>query len=230
MKAPTQIKICGLTSIDVAKATADLGVDAIGLVFHEASPRNVDIKLAVEIARAVGPFVSVVGLFVNREKQFVDNILKEVPLHILQFHGKETPSYCEQFNRPYLKAIKVAMKSDVESIESVQNSILESSKIYQRSSGILLDVDSSKGEGGTGELFDWACIPPELTSAKNSAAPTSASKWVLAGGLNPGNVLSAIEQTQPFAVDVSSGVESSPGQKDIRKIESFVANVRKSEL
>lgn len=229
MKTPTQIKICGLTSIDEAREAANLGADAIGLVFHDASPRNVDIALAAEIASAVGPFVSVVGLFVNREKQFVEEVLKEVPLHILQFHGSETPSYCEQFNRPYLKSIKVPQAPDAELIQASQDLIVSSCKIYQRSIGLLLDVASKKGEGGTGEQFDWDCIPQTLINAKEKNTGAHRPSWILAGGLDPENVCSAIIKIRPFAVDVSSGVESSPGKKDFRKIEAFIKNVKRAD-
>jgi len=229
MKTPTQIKICGLTSIDEARVTVNLGADAIGLVFHEASPRNVDIAVATKIASAVGPFVSVVGLFVNRDKQFVDEVLKEVPLHVLQFHGSETPSYCEQFNRPYLKAIKVPREPDAELIQTTQDLIINSCKLYRRNASLLLDVASKKGEGGTGEQFDWDCIPQELINAKEKNASAHRPSWILAGGLDSENVYSAILKTRPFAVDVSSGVESVPGKKDFRKIEAFIKNVKRAD-
>lgn len=229
MKVPTQIKICGLTSIDEARAAANLGADAIGLVFHDASSRNVDIELAAKIAAAVGPFVSIVGLFVNREKQFVNEVLQNVPLHILQFHGSESPGFCEQFDRPFLKAIKVPIEANAALVQQSQDLITKSCELYQNSCGILLDVASNKGEGGTGEQFDWDCIPKTLINGKEKDSGAQRINWLLAGGLSPENVYSAIVKTRPVAVDVSSGVESAPGKKDIRKIESFIDNVRRAD-
>lgn len=205
----TRIKICGITRVQDALAVARSGADAIGLVFYERSPRYVHRAQAVELVRALPPFVTTVGLFVNAVPAFVREVLTAVPLDVLQFHGDETPAYCEQFNKPYLKAIRVKMGVD----------LLQCAADYGHAQGLLLDAFIEGIPGGTGASFDWALIP------KNLALPV-----ILSGGLQASNVAVAIQQVRPYAVDVSSGVEINKGIKDATKIAAFVNEVRHSEL
>lgn len=200
-----RIKICGITRAEDAEAAFGVGADAIGCVFHPASTRAVSIQAAHEISRVVPAFGMMVGLFVNPTVEQVEAVLSSVGLHALQFHGEETPDFCEQFDRPYLKA--VAMNENVD--------LLDMSQRYQSASALLLDSAHQGQFGGTGHAFDW-----ELADRAVS------TKAVLAGGLNAGNVRSAIEQVNPIAVDVSSGVERQRGIKDIAKMRAFVEAAR----
>lgn len=201
----TRVKICGITSIEDARQAVVAGADALGLVFYEPSPRHVAIEQAREIVREVGPFVTLVGLFVNAEADYVREVLSEVPLHILQFHGDEECGFCEQFQRPYLKALRMKPGLDVDQVIAT----------YPSAAGILLDAYRKGVPGGTGETFDWGRVP------KQAARPI-----VLAGGLTPDNVAQAIAATHPYGVDVSGGVEASPGRKDFAKVVAFIANAK----
>lgn len=205
MQRRTLIKICGLTCSEDAAAAVAAGADAIGLVFYPPSARAVDIAKAQAVLMAVPPFVTVVGLFVNPEKEQVDDVLAQVPLDMLQFHGDESPAFCAGFERPWLKA--VAMRAGVR--------LDEVGERYCQARGLLLDAWQEGMPGGTGKAFDWQgswgqCHQPR----------------VLAGGLNPDNVVSAMAQLAPDAVDVSSGVEWCPGRKDSAKMKAFVQAVR----
>lgn len=197
-------------------AAADHGADAIGLVFFAQSPRCVSPTAAREIAEAVGPFVTVVGLFVDAEPRYVEDILREVPIQLLQFHGSESPEYCQAFRRPYIKALKVKPVAEGESlVDDTRQQILHQAARYKSAQGILLDTLSAKGQGGTGESFNWQSVPN-----------TDDFNWILAGGLDPDNVRKAVQTAQPYAVDVSSGVELSPGVKDPGKIRLFMEGVK----
>lgn len=200
-----RIKICGITTIEDALAVVSAGAHALGLVFYANSPRAVTIEQAREIALAVGPFVAVTGLFVNADARFVNNILTQVPLHLLQFHGDENAEYCESFQRPYMKAVR--MRSDVDVSKDIDG--------HPRASGILLDAYRPGVPGGTGETFDWKRVP------RNTRVPI-----VLAGGLTPTNVVDAVRSTGVYGIDVSGGVESSPGKKDPNKVKAFITNAR----
>lgn len=201
----TRVKICGLTSVDDAKHAADCGADAIGLVFYPASSRNIDdLALAFDIAQSVGPFVEVVGLFVDADPAQIENVLSRVPLNCLQFHGDESAVFCEQFSRPFYKALR--MKPELDIVEKVAE--------YSSSRGILLDTYVKGVPGGTGQTFNWNEIPSSLRNV------------VLAGGLNPENVADAVRIAKPYAVDVSGGVEMSPGKKDPQKVAAFIENAR----
>ena len=204
---PIRIKICGLTRVEDALAAVAAGADAIGLVFYAKSPRAVAIEKAREIAFAVGPFVTVTGLFVDADPKEVMGVLDRVPLHLLQFHGDESVAYCESFHRPYLKALR--MKPDL-NLDQVINQ-------YSTAAGILLDAYRPGVPGGTGETFDWGRVP------RQSSRPI-----VLAGGLNPDNVADAIKSTRIYGVDVSGGVESAPGIKDHEKIQAFIQRARQT--
>ncbi len=187
-----------------ALSAVERGADAIGLVFYDRSPRNVSISQAIEIASNIPAFVSVVGLFVNAQQGFVDEAIRQVKLDLLQFHGDETPEQCAQFERPFIKAVRV--KSDTNLVQYAQE--------FSAARGLLLDTYTEGVAGGTGRVFDWNLIPKQL-----------AKPVILAGGLNADNVAKAILQVRPYAVDVSGGVEISKGIKDADKIAAFMQQV-----
>jgi phosphoribosylanthranilate isomerase len=205
----TRIKICGITRPEDVLAAAQCGADAIGLVFYQRSPRQVSIAQARQLAEVLPPFVSLVGLFVNAEAAFVREVMASVPLDLLQFHCDESPEYCAQFDRPYLKAIRV--KSGVD--------LLQCASEFSGAKGLLLDAHVEGVPGGTGTAFDWALIPKQLP------LPV-----ILSGGLDEGNVAAAIKQVRPYAVDVSSGVEAGKGIKDAAKIAAFIKEVNQIDL
>ncbi|OIR19907.1 N-(5'-phosphoribosyl)anthranilate isomerase [mine drainage metagenome] len=205
----TRIKICGLTREPDIHAVASHGADALGLVFYEKSPRHVSVPQAAGLARAVPPFLTVVGLFVNPTVDYVREVLAKVPLDALQFHGEEAPEFCASFGKPYLKAIRV--KAGVDLVECAAR--------YAGAQGLLLDAYVEGTQGGTGESFDWALIPHNLP------LPV-----ILSGGLHAGNVAQAVAQVQPYAVDVSSGVEESKGIKDAAKVAAFIKEVKNVDL
>ncbi len=210
----TRVKICGITRVEDALTVAMSGADAIGLVFFEKSPRHVSIEKARQLTDVLPPFVTVVGLFVNASTETVREVLSCVPLDVLQFHGDETPEYCGQFHKPYLKAIRVKTGVD----------LLQCAALYRQAQGLLLDAHVEGIPGGTGAVFDWALIP------KNLPLPL-----ILSGGLDAENVAGAIEKVQPYAVDVSSGVEVSKGIntlkgiKDAEKIAGFMHEVMRMD-
>ena len=201
----TRIKICGIKHLDDALKAVEFGADAIGLIFVEKSPRYASLTDARFIAESLPPFVTVVGLFMDASEETVREALKVVPLNLLQFHGDETPEFCEQFGIPYLKVLK--MRENVNVVAFAQE--------YPNAAGILLDTYSKVG-GGSGQTFDWNLIPSDIPKPV-----------ILAGGLNPENVALAVETVKPYAVDVSSGVESEPSIKDHKKIEQFIKEVQR---
>lgn len=211
----TRIKICGITRVEDALAAAQAGADAIGLVFYACSPRHVSIAQAAQLLAALPPFVTSVGLFVNAEAVFVREVLAVVPLDILQFHGDESPEYCAQFNKPYLKAIRVKGGAD----------LLQCASDFCSAKGLLLDAHVEGIPGGTGVTFDWSLIPKQMP------LPV-----ILSGGLDVENVAAAVERVQPYAVDVSSGVEASKGIntlkgiKDAAKIAAFINEVKRADV
>ncbi len=205
----TRIKICGITREQDLHTVANSGADAIGLVFYEKSPRHVSVQHAAQLMQAVPPFVTVVGLFVNPTADYVRQVLATISLDVLQFHGEESPVFCEQFGKPYLKAIRV--KAGVNLVECATE--------FSGAQGLLLDAFVEGAQGGTGESFDWALIP------QNLAIPV-----ILSGGLHAGNVAAAIKQVRPYAVDVSSGVEAAKGIKDAAKVAAFIQEVKQIDL
>jgi len=202
----TRVKICGITRSEDALAAASLGADAIGLVFYDQSPRAVTLNQAEAIVEQLPAFVSVVGLFVNAGIASVHKVLSRIPLDLLQFHGDESANYCSMFERPYLKAVR--MKPDI----NLDAEMAEFSSAH----GILVDAWDAGHYGGTGQVFDWS--HPGLQRGNR--------RIVLAGGLSSGNVAQAIRQVQPWAVDVSSGVESAPGIKSADLIREFINEVQ----
>jgi phosphoribosylanthranilate isomerase len=203
--ASTRIKICGITRQEDAVAVCASGADALGLVFYSASSRGVTLEQAAAIASVVPPFVSVVALFVDEPVSSIERILSSVSIDLIQFHGDETPEFCQQFGRPWIKALRVKPGLDIGL----------ACRQYERARGILLDTWQEGVPGGTGRTFDW-----DLASGDRPLP------LVLAGGLHEHNVGDAIRRVRPSAVDVSGGVESSPGIKDADKIHRFVAAVR----
>ena len=203
----TRIKICGLTRVEDIDAAVSSGVDAIGLVFYPPSPRVLGLEHARQLALRVPPYVTKVALFVNEPEGKVREMLAAVPVDLLQFHGEEDEAYCRSFARPYVKAARVRPGVD----------LVEFARRYPSANGLLLDAYVD-GYGGAGETFDWSMIPSQLP------LPV-----ILSGGLHSGNVAEAICRVRPWAVDVSSGVESSKGIKDAEKIAAFVAAVNKTD-
>ena len=209
----TRIKICGITRPEDALTAARLGADAIGLVFYEPSPRNVDIEKACAVVNALPPFVTRVGLFVDAKPEQIRQVLEKVGLDCLQFHGDESPQDCEQYNRPYIKAIRMRDGVDLE----------DEARRFSSASGLLLDAYQPGVPGGTGESFDWSRVSQSVLQKLDKPV-------ILAGGLSSSNVGGAILLVQPYAVDVSGGVESDSrlkgkGVKDHAKMTAFVKAV-----
>jgi phosphoribosylanthranilate isomerase len=205
----TAVKICGITRIEDAMSAARHGAHAIGLVFYRASPRHVGPATAAAIMRALPPFVTSVGLFVDASPEMVRDTLALAPVQLLQFHGAEPPAFCRSFGVPYIKAVRVSDGVD----------LVQYARDYGDAKGLLLDALVQGLHGGTGATFDWALIPPKLP------LPV-----VLSGGLDAANVEQAIRRVRPWAVDVSSGVEASKGIKDPAKIAAFIAGVRNADV
>ncbi len=204
----TRIKVCGFTNADDAVFAANLGVDAIGLVFYPPSPRHVSVSQAVAIVRALPAFVTVVALFVDEQESTVRDILTQVPVDCIQFHGNEPQEACCRYGKRYIKAIRMREGIDVPAL----------AKHYGDADALLLDAYDPAKQGGTGNKFDWDLIP------KTCQLPI-----ILAGGLDASNVNLAIQQTRPYAVDVSSGVETGKGIKDQQKIAAFIAAVQQGD-
>ena len=203
-----RVKICGITSTTDALNAANAGADALGFVFYAKSPRYVTPEQAAEICQALPPFVTSVGLFMNADAKQVRATLDTVSLDLLQFHGSETPEFCRSFGRPYIKALGIQGLVD----------FAEQADQYPDALGILVDSHALGKAGGTGQTFDWKLLP------KNYSKPI-----ILAGGLNPENIAEAVRETSVYAVDLSSGVESSPGIKSKAKIDALMREVKHVE-
>lgn len=204
----TRVKFCGITQYEDAAAAVALGVDALGFVFYGPSPRNVSVAQAAAIIAELPPLVGKVGLFVDAETETVREVLDAVPIDVVQFHGDEAPELCEQAGRPYIKAIRMAPGIDLHA---------EAAR-YANASALLLDAYTTEAVGGTGTAFDWTRIPRDL-----------ARPIILAGGLSSANVATAIANVNPYAVDVSSGVERARGIKDPEKMKQFMIEVKSVE-
>jgi phosphoribosylanthranilate isomerase len=204
----TRIKCCGMTRTEDALLAARLGADAIGLVFTARSKRQVTLARAREIIAALPPFVATVALFMDDDADLVRQVIEKVQPTLLQFHGSETDDWCMQFGRPFLKAI--AMGDGAAALPRLRD--------YPHAAGLLLDGHGFGEAGGSGKAFDWSLLPGELTQPV-----------ILAGGLHAGNVADAVRLLRPWAVDVASGVESSPGVKDPDKLAAFIHAVRTVE-
>jgi phosphoribosylanthranilate isomerase len=208
----TRVKICGMTRLEDVRAAAQAGADAIGLVFYPPSPRCLSLEQAAQLRNAVPPFVGAVALFVNAPVAEVRAVLERVRPGMLQFHGEETPAYCAQFGVPWLKACR--MREGVD--------LLEYMRPFSGAAGWLLDSHVEE-YGGVGESFDWSLVPAERV--REQMRPL-----VLSGGLTCQNVREAVRRVRPWAVDVSSGVESAKGIKDAAKIAAFIAEVRHADV
>lgn len=205
---PVRVKVCGITRVEDAFFAVKSGAHAIGFVFWPKSARNIAPETAREIVAALPPFVTAVGVYVDPTSAWVEETAMVAGLSLLQFHGDESPAFCDQFFLPYIKAIRVREGVD----------LLQYAALYHHAKGLLLDTYTAGMPGGTGHVFDWKLIPQALPLP-----------LILSGGLNPSNVIMAIKQTRPWAVDVSSGVEAAKGIKDEKKIFAFMQGVRNSE-
>jgi len=214
----TRIKICGITREEDLRAVVEAGADALGFVFYPQSPRFVDGNRAAHLLAKLPPFVTSVGLFVNAEPSFVESVVEQAPIQVLQFHGDESVETCqmiaERVKRPFLRAFRVKPDTSAQDLLECEASYRTNSSLFQ---GLLLDtfVDSF---GGSGKVFDWSLIPKEL-----------APRVVLSGGLSVQNATDAVQQVRPFAVDISSGVELSKGIKDPAKVQAFIHAVRAAD-
>lgn len=204
----TRVKICGITRTQDALAAISYGADAIGFVFWQQSSRNILPQQAKTITKNIPAFVTTVGVYVDPTIDWVNETSTTANLGLLQFHGDETPEFCDQFALPYIKALRIKEGVD----------LLEYANRYQSAKALLLDTYSANMPGGTGEVFDWKLIPSNLPLP-----------IILSGGLTPDNVVHAITKVRPWAVDVSSGVEASKGIKDINKISAFMQKVKNCE-
>jgi len=205
---PIKIKICGMTNPQDAEAAIEAGADALGFVFYAKSPRSIKPAVAKRIIAHLPPFVIPVGVFVNQDRDTIRNVFDECGLAFAQLHGDETPTFCESLGRPVLRALRLRDRSSLLALAEYKG------RIGVR--GFVVDAFSTQAYGGTGETVDWS-----LAHEVARVAPV-----ILAGGLTSGNVQEAIRHVQPYGVDVSSGVELSPGQKDHEKIRSFTQAVR----
>jgi phosphoribosylanthranilate isomerase len=204
----TRIKFCGITRIDDVRRSVELGIDAIGLVFTRTSQRFVGISQARVIRNELPAFVTAVALFMDDEPRWIEEVVAGVQPDVLQFHGGETDGFASSFARPYIKAVPMGSPTD----------LARQASAYPNAAGILLDSHAPGALGGTGVTFDWARIPSG-----------AGRHFVLAGGLSPANVAQAIATVRPYAVDVSSGIESAPGIKDAVKMRAFAAEVRRAD-
>ena len=200
----TRIKFCGITRAEDVKYAVSLGVHALGFVFCANSPRSVDPDLARELVAICPPFITCVGLFMNQEASTINDILSVVALDLLQFHGDESEQFCASFGRSYIKSIAMGEETGFDKLAA-----------YPSAKALLLDSNKLGQPGGSGKVFDWNAIPSAIDKP-----------IVLAGGLDDSNVAAAIEAVRPYAVDVSSGIESSKGVKDKNKMSRFVTSVR----
>ncbi len=200
----TRVKICGITRIEDALVATAQGVDAIGLVFYEKSLRCITAQQAAIICQALPAFVTSVALFKDADAKVIKQVISTTGIDLLQFHGSESVAFCEQFERPYIKAV---------GMEGVDN-LSAYAKRYQSAQGLLLDSHAPGAAGGTGKTFNWNEVPASLSQPV-----------ILAGGLNVGNIAQAIEIAKPYAVDISSGVESEPGIKEATKITVFMRQI-----
>ncbi|MBD9356549.1 phosphoribosylanthranilate isomerase [Methylomonas albis] len=205
----TRVKICGFTQVEDALCAANLGVDAIGLVFYPPSPRNVSIEQAAIISRALPAFVNVVALFVDAEPALIREVLNKVRVDCLQFHGDEAAEDCRIYDKAYIKAIRMRPDTDVGALQQQ----------YHDAAGLLLDAYHPGVQGGSGSGFDWDLIP------KTRSVPI-----ILAGGLTPENAGDAIKAVKPYALDVSSGVEAGKGIKDAAKMAAFIRKTNQVTL
>ena len=202
------IKICGITQSKVADYAAQLGVNALGFVFYPKSPRSITSKVLPKIIENLKGSVSIVALFVDPTGDEVSEVLDSGLIDLIQFHGNESEEFCNSFDTPYMKALHIKD-------QFLPLSVFDK---YSSARYLLLDTFSRKVSGGTGKTFDW--------SIARDAIKKTNREIIVAGGLNPTNVEHVIKAINPFGVDVSSGVESAPGKKDMTKLDRFVREAR----
>ena len=202
----TRVKFCGMTRPQDADAAVQLGADAIGLILVPGSPRFIDVAQAAMIRRRLPPFVQAVALFRDAAADAVRRALDALRPDLLQFHGEESPEYCASFGWPYLRAVPMKQGADLADWE----------RRFAGAAALLLDAHGAGEQGGSGRTFDWTAI-------------RASRPFVLAGGLTPGNVGEAVRTARPYAVDVSSGIEQAPGEKDAAKMRRFIEEVRKAD-
>jgi len=200
-----QVKICGITRVEDALMAQRAGAEALGLVMYSKSSRYVDMQQAIAIREAIATDTLCVVLLVNADKEFVKQVIADVKPDLIQFHGDETADFCQQFDFPFIRALR--MRDDLD--------IPTEARAYYNAYGLLFDAWNPDQYGGTGEQFDWGRLPAERDF-----------HLILAGGLNPQNVADAVETARPDMVDVSGGVESSPGIKDEQKVRAFIDNAK----
>ncbi len=200
-----KVKICGVTTVSQVEMVQHSGADAIGLVLYEKSSRYVDLDNAIKLRRAISPDVLCVALVVNADEEFIESVISKLKPDFIQFHGDETAEFCNQFNYPFIRAIRMS--------ESLN--ILDEVIGYKAEGGFLFDAWNKDHYGGTGETFDWSRLPSEHNF-----------NLILAGGLNPDNVAAAVRLVKPYMVDVSGGVECSAGVKDQGKVAEFIRNAK----
>jgi len=200
----TKIKFCGLTRVEDVQQAAALGIDALGFVFCQQSPRCIDIEQAKKLLAVCPPFITRVGLFMNDQASTIEQVCEALDIDVLQFHGDETAEFCASFGRSYMKSIAMGGRTDLARLSE-----------YTQAVALLLDGNEPGQPGGSGDAFNWQSIPQTLEQPV-----------ILAGGLDSDSVAAAIKQAQPYAVDVSSGIESSKGIKDKNKMIDFVNAVR----
>ena len=200
-----KVKICGVTTVSQVEMVQHSGADAIGLVLYEKSSRYVDLDNAIKLRRAISPDVLCVALVVNADEEFIESVISKLKPDFIQFHGDETAEFCNQFNYPFIRAIRMS--------ESLN--ILDEVIGYKAEGGFLFDAWNKDHYGGTGETFDWSRLPSEHNF-----------NLILAGGLNPDNVAAAVKLVKPYMVDVSGGVECSAGVKDQGKVAEFIRNAK----
>lgn len=199
-------KICGITNLDDANVAVENGASAIGFIFYEKSPRTISINNAKSISKHLPKTIARVGVFVNHEKDFINEAISEVPLDMIQLHGDETPDFCNQFDVAILKALRIKNEASLSVMDQYDVAVF------------LLDTFSNDQYGGTGETFDWSVLNRKFKTP-----------IILSGGLNSENILDAIDAVNPSAVDVNSGVESSPGKKDFNKLKLLFKNLNKTQ-
>lgn len=207
----TRVKICGIARLEDAQCAIKAGADALGFVFVKESPRYISPETASSIILQLPPLVTIVGLFMDNDAEDVESILSQVRLDLLQFHGDETPAFCERWACRYIKSIP--MGDSVSNVSDLGTKLdpLSYSSRYTSSIGFLLDSNALGESGGSGKIFDWKRVPKNLNKA-----------IIVAGGLAPENVKQAVTEIKPYGVDVSSGVESLKGIKDHQKIIAFI--------
>ncbi len=204
MRPRTRVKFCGITQFDDARLAVELGVDALGFVFYDKSPRCISVGTAADIVRQLPPLVCKVGLFVNANPNDVAGVVTEVPLDLVQFHGEESAEQCDRLGRPYVKAVRMSPGLD----------LLAEAERFASAAALLVDAFDPVVFGGTGNAFEWGRVPQGVPKP-----------IILAGGLDASNVARAIEVVRPYAVDVSSGIERDKGIKDHAKMQAFMQEV-----